>query len=73
MNEKSEVGEVEVERLDEIPVVIGMLQRMRIQAIIDENTVAHGNWQGLSAGWVIVIWIVHILTQYTAWIECKNG
>ncbi|MBN1665677.1 MAG: DUF4277 domain-containing protein, partial [Anaerolineales bacterium] len=64
MNEKSEAGEVVVERLDEIPVVIGMLLRMRIQAIIDENMVAHGNWQGLSPGWVILIWIAHILTQH---------
>ena len=34
--EKIEVGEVQVERLDDIPVIFGLLQNMHIQAVIDE-------------------------------------
>jgi transposase len=62
--EKNEVGEVQVERLDDIPVIFGLLQNMHIQAVIDQVIEAHGNWNGLSPGWVITIWLVHILSEH---------
>jgi transposase len=62
--EKIEVGEVQVERLDDIPVIFGHLQKMHIQAVIDEEVETHGNWEGLSPGWVITIWLVHILSEH---------
>lgn len=61
---KIEVGEVQVERLDDIPVIFGHLQKMHIQVILDEVLEVHGNWQGLSPGWVITIWLVHILSEH---------
>ena len=62
--EKIEVGEVQVERLDDIPVIFGHLQKMHIQAVIDEEIETHGNWEGLSPGWIITIWLVHILSEH---------
>ena len=62
--EKIEVGEVQVERLDDIPVIYGLLQNMHIQAVIDQVIETHGNWNGLSPGWVITIWLVHILSEH---------
>jgi transposase len=62
--EKIEVGEVQVERLDDIPVIFGHLQKMHIQAVLDEVIETHGNWQGLSPGWVIMIWLIHILSEH---------
>jgi transposase len=62
--EKIEVGEVQVERLDDIPVIFGLLQSMHIPGIIDQKIEPHGNWQGLSPGWVITIWLVHILSEH---------
>jgi transposase len=62
--EKIEVGEVQVERLDDIPVIIGQLQKMHIQAVIDQVIETHGNWEGLSPGWIITIWLVHILSEH---------
>jgi len=59
------VGEVQVERLDDIPVIFGHLQKTRIQATIDQAIETHGNWQGLSPGWVITIWLIHILSEHT--------
>ena len=50
MENASQVGEVYVERLDDIPVLFGHLQKMHIQAIIDQVITPHGNWQGLSPG-----------------------
>jgi transposase len=59
------VDEVQVERLDDIPVIFGHLQKTRIQATIDQVIETHGNWQGLSPGWVITIWLIHILSEHT--------
>ncbi len=63
--EKIEVGEVQVERLDDIPVIFGHLQKIQIQAIIDQVIEPHGNWEGLSPGWLIKIWLIHILTEHS--------
>ena len=49
-----------IERVDSIPVIHGMLKQMGIQRIIDSEIVPHGNWEGLSAGWVMTIWLMHI-------------
>jgi len=62
--EKIEVGEVQVERLDDIPVIFGHLQKMHIQAVVDGVIETHGNWEGLSPGWVITIWLIHILSEH---------
>ena len=65
MKNESKVGEVRVERLDDIPAIFGHLQKMRIQATVDQVIETHGNWQGLSPGWVITIWLIHILSEHT--------
>jgi transposase len=62
--EKIEVGEIQVERLDDIPVIFGHIQKMHIQAVIDEVIEPHGNWAGLKPGWIITIWLIHILSEH---------
>ena len=52
-----------IERVDNLPVLFGLLQQMGIQAIVDDIIEPHGNWQGLSPGWVITIWLMHILSE----------
>jgi len=56
--------EAQIERVDDLPVIFGLLQQMRIQVIIDNVIIAHGNWDGLSPGWVITIWLMHILSEH---------
>jgi len=65
MKSEIKVGEVKVERLDDIPVIFGHLQKIHIQAIIDQVIEPHGNWQGQSPGWVISVWLIHILSEHT--------
>ena len=65
MDNTTTIGEIQVERLDDIPVIFGHLQKARIQATIDAAIKPHGNWQGLSPGWIIVIWLIHILSEHT--------
>jgi hypothetical protein len=45
--EKIKVGGVQAERLDDIPVIIGHLQKMHVQAVIDaliETHVPHSHF-----------------------------
>ncbi len=58
-------GEVQVERLDDIPVIFGLLQKIGIQATIGQVIESHGNWKGLSPGWIITVWLIHILSEHT--------
>ncbi len=58
-----------IERVDDLPVLFGLLQQTGIQAILDAVIVSHGNWQGLTAGWVITIWLMHILSEQNHCME----
>jgi transposase len=68
---KMDIGgiEAQIERIDDIPLLYGMIKRMGIQEIVDQVVKAHGNWQGISPGWVISIWLIHILNQQNHLME----
>ncbi len=51
------------ERVDDIPVLLAQLNRMGLQPLLDEHFPTHGNWVGLSLGWVSVLWLTHILSE----------
>jgi len=51
------------ERVDDLPVLLAQLGRLGVQPLLDAHFPTHGNWQGLSLGWVAVIWLTHILSQ----------
>jgi len=51
------------ERVDDIPLLLAQLERMGVQPLLDEHFPTHGNWTGLSLGWVGVLWLTHILSQ----------
>src|ERR671931_1213270 len=51
------------ERVDDIPLWLAQLERMGVQPLLDEHFPTHGNWVGLSLGWVSVIWLTHILSE----------
>ena len=55
--------ETRIERVDDLPLLYGQLEKMGVQKIVDEIIIGHGNWQGLSVGWVIVMWLMYILNQ----------
>ena len=55
--------EPKVERVDGIPLVYGQLEKMGVQEIIDRAIKPHGNWEGLSPGWLMTLWLVHILSE----------
>lgn len=62
--------DVQIERVDDIPIIYGHLQKMNIQTIVDNAITLHGNWQGITPGWIITIWLIHILTQHNHRMDC---
>jgi hypothetical protein len=48
------------ERVDDIPLLLEQMQRMHLPTLIDHHFPTHGNWQGLSLGWVSTIWLSSI-------------
>jgi transposase len=52
---------IEIERLDDLPVLMAQSERMGLVPLIDQHFPTHGNWHGQSIGWVVVIWLCHIL------------
>jgi hypothetical protein len=51
------------ERVDDIPLLLAQLERMGVRSLLNEYFPAHGNWVGLSVGWVAELWLTHILSE----------
>src|SRR6266566_994384 len=51
------------ERVDDIPLLREQMQRMGLPALFDAHFPTHGNWQGLSLGWLTTIWLSSILSR----------
>jgi transposase len=54
---------VTTERVDDFPLLLGMMLRLGLPEIIDKHLARHGLQQGLSWGWIASIWLAHILTE----------
>ena len=50
-------------RIDDLPLVLGMLMQMNISHHYDQQIGDHGLHQGLSGGWMMTIWLAFILMQ----------
>jgi transposase len=59
----NETPTVITERVDDIPLLLAHLERMGVQRLLDEHFPTHGNWAGLSLGWIAVVWLTHILSE----------
>src|SRR5271156_6673877 len=51
------------ERIDDIPLLFGMQQRLKIAEVLDRHMPRHHLHQGLSNGQLAVGWIAYILSQ----------
>ena len=52
-----------MESVDDIPVLIGKLERMRVRELADQHFKPHGNWQGCSVGQVVEVWLAYVLSE----------
>jgi transposase len=51
------------ERVDDIPLLIGLAQQLRLPEILDQHLGNHGHHQGWSNGWLATVWLAYILSQ----------
>src|SRR6476619_7094935 len=51
------------ERVDDIPVIIAQLKKMRVAELLDHHCPPNGHWTGWSLGWVTVVWLPCILSE----------
>jgi transposase len=54
---------IKTERIDDIPILLAQLDRMQVGPMVDEYFPTHGNWQGLSLGTVVSVWLTFILSE----------
>ena len=54
---------IETERMDDIPLLITHMQRMKVAELLDKHIPTHGQRKGLSVGELSVVWLAHILSQ----------
>jgi transposase len=51
------------ERVDDIPLLLAQMDRMQVAKLLDEHFPTHGNWDGLSLGQVVSVWLAFILSE----------
>src|SRR5574341_1313757 len=59
----NEIPHIITERVDDIPLLLEQMQRMGLPTLLDDHFPIHGNWTGLSLGWVSTIWLSSILSR----------
>src|SRR3954453_8762013 len=51
------------ERVDDVPLLLGFLIKLKLPEILDRHYPAHPLHQGLSNGWLITVWMAYILSH----------
>lgn len=51
------------ERVDDVPLLLGFLIKLKLPDILDRHFPAHPLHEGLSNGWLITVWIAYILSR----------
>ena len=51
------------ERIDEVPLLIGVMQRLGLPELADRHLGCHGLHQGLSPGTLLMVWLAYILAH----------
>lgn len=55
--------QLQAERVDDIPFLLGFLQRMDLPKILEQQLGSHHLHQGLSNGWLATVWIAFLLSE----------
>jgi transposase len=51
------------ERVDDVPLLVGFLIKLKLPEVLDRHFPAHPLHQGLSNGWLVTVWIAYILSR----------
>jgi len=60
---KPDVKIARTERVDDLPLLLAQMEKMQVATLLDKHFPSHGNWQGLSLGAIVVIWLTYILSE----------
>jgi hypothetical protein len=63
MTNNAEQVYIENERVDDIPVLLAQLCELRVAELLNECFPTHGNWDGLSFGHLVAVWLTFILSE----------
>ncbi|MGK5095164.1 IS1634 family transposase [Deltaproteobacteria bacterium TL4] len=55
--------EIITERVDDVPLLLGVMKRIGLVEILDHHIPPHWKQRELSWGWTAVIWLAYILTE----------
>jgi transposase len=54
---------IRIERIDDLPLLLAQLQRMRVIPSLDQHFPTHGNWAGeLTFGEVATVWLAYVVS-----------
>lgn len=56
------------ERIDDIPLLMGIMQQMQLPALLEKHLGSHPLHQGVPNGWLMCVWLAFILSQAS---HCK--
>lgn len=51
------------EQVDDVPLLLGLMQRLGLPETLDRHLGNHGHHRGISNGWLATIWLSYILSQ----------
>ena len=54
---------ITTERVDDIPLLLGVMRQMELPQILDRHIPFHWKQRALSWGWTAVVWLAYILTE----------
>jgi transposase len=54
---------LQIERIDDVPLLLAHLKRMQVAALLDQHFPTHGNWAGdLTFGEVACVWLAYLVS-----------
>lgn len=57
------LDKIRIERIDDLPLLLAQLRRMRVIRLLDQHFPTHGNWAGeLTLGEVAAVWLSYIVS-----------
>jgi transposase len=66
------MSQMHIERVDELPIILHWLIKMRVQVIIDVIWHPHRNWIGLSYGQLAVLFVTYVIHQRNHRLSCME-
>jgi transposase len=51
------------ERVDDVPLLLGLMQRLGLPEVADHHLGQHGHHQGLSSGSLLMVWLAYLISH----------